>query len=168
MKMVRLKKGVAGGSIRMRLHRVLRDVYGVDPVEYVEGRLGYTCIDNVCLIYVADAAAPLGNTPVIYMGSWVAVLVSGELAPSIPLVEKIYKDKGVRAAIIVREKGVKAFLYGNDVLPESIVEKREPVEGLVTVVDSSDHGIVGFAKWDPVRKVYRNIYDLGVYLRLLG
>jgi len=165
---IKVKTGRVRGDLRRRLGKILRGIYGVDENEYLAGPLGFTCIGDICIVYSMPSNLSVNGLTRLYMGRWVATVVNGVLTPSIPLVESIYASRGLRAAIVVAEQGVKAFLYGNDILLESIREKYEPVNQLVTVVDSSDREIIGFAKWDPRRKAYRNIFDLGLYLRLLG
>jgi len=165
---IRVKTGRVRGNLHRRLGKILRDIYGVNENEYLAEPLGFTCIGDICIVYSMPSNLGVNGLTRLYMGRWVATVVNGALTPSIPLVESIYASRGLRAAIIVTEQGVKAFLYGNDILLESIREKYEPVNQLVTVVDSSDREIIGFAEWDQRRRVYRNIFDLGLYLRLLG
>lgn len=169
---IKFKMGRIGKTLYTRLYNLFKNTFDVNPGEYIgivnRDELRYLCINDLCIIHSIIAGAGEFGTNTIYQGQWVATIVKGEITPSIPLVKKIYSSKGFRAAVLVGEKGVKAFLYGNDVLLESIIEKYEPVDGLVSIVDSSDNEIIGFAKWNPRKKVFENIYDLGIYLRILG
>ncbi|MCY0868247.1 MAG: hypothetical protein OWQ48_03335 [Desulfurococcus sp.] len=168
MSKIKIRRGVAGRQLVARLYRILEEVFNARLERYISGRLEYTCINNTCIVYEASTGFTERNLVVLYMSSWIAIVVRGEVVPSITLADRIFREKGYRATIIVGDKGVKAFLYGNDILPESIVEKHEPVDSIVAVVDSSDYEILGFAKYNPRRRIYENIYDLGVYLRILG
>lgn len=137
-----------------------------NPLKYVSENLHELCVSKVCVIY-DPAVDRLGDATILFSGRWIAVKINGEIAPSVSLVEEIYSNEGFRAALIVGEKAVKAFLYGNDVLPTSVLEKYPPDENIVSVIDPSDYRIIGFAKYDKHRNVYRNIYDLGIFLRIL-
>lgn len=84
-------------------------------------------------------------------------------------------------AVVAKSQGVKAFLYGNDLLISSIEKFLEPIEkGMcVAIVDSEDMRSVGIGRLvvDPneVSKLIsegkillpavENIFDLGVLLR---
>lgn len=69
---------------------------------------------------------------------------------------------------MVKEQGIKAFLYGNDILPESVIKVIPPLKGVYAVVDPLDEEVVGFVEWSSIKNVYANIYDAGVFLRKLG
>ncbi|MGC8982339.1 MAG: hypothetical protein ACP5KA_01065 [Desulfurococcaceae archaeon] len=170
-KAIRLRLGKAPRKLIEKLEELTRALYGVEFRDYVHASyFKYVCFDEICIISAYDPRYTLdiANVTILYSGMWVAIHVKNVLAPSIPLVKSIYDKTGVKAAIIVAEKGVKAFLYGNDILAESVVKVIPPHVGLYAVVDSTDGEIVGFAKWNGTKKVYENVYDLGVFLRALG
>lgn len=165
MEKIKVKKRPCNAKCRAKISRLL-SIFTDYPPRYFAENLHELCVGQVCVIY-EPALDRLGDATILFSGKWVALQIKGELAPSVPLVEKIYSHEGYRAAIVVAEKGVKAFLYGNDVLPASVLEKHPPVENIVSVIDSSDYRIIGFAKYDKHRDVYKNIYDLGIFLRIL-
>ncbi|MEM3831155.1 MAG: hypothetical protein QXS89_03040 [Sulfolobales archaeon] len=111
-------------------------------------------------------------------------LIYGELfIPSPRFLELLYGTLDtVRGAVIAREEGVRVFLYGRDLLYESVVEILRPFRKKLTVavIDRSDNRVVGvgFAaedadeilRWPRTRDYMRrpvvyNIIDLGLYLR---
>lgn len=166
-KVVKFKVGGVPSGVVEKFKNALRELYGIDPEEHVTGKLRYTCPSkDLCIIY--GKQLPLCGLPVLYEDSWVALYAKKVLAPSLSLIRKIYGKHGVKAAILVSEKGVRAFLYGNDVLPQSVVKTIPPRLGLYAVIDSSDMEVIGFAKWDGKRQVYKNVYDVGIFLRTLG
>lgn len=148
------------------LEKMLTDIYEADLYDYVSEKLKMLCFNDVCIIYEPIGIEPAKIT--IYCGPWIAIMNRGKIAPSIPLINEIFRKKGVRGAIEVCERGIKAFLYGNDILIESIVTKYPPCDRLVAVIDHVDKEIVGFAEWDKENNVYRNIYDIGIFLRQIG
>lgn len=84
-------------------------------------------------------------------------------------------------SVVVKPQGVKAFLYGNDVLLASFDHFIEPVKrgGYVAVLDSSDMRAVGIGillvdRHDVERLardgmmlsvVVKNVFDLGIHIR---
>lgn len=163
-KKISFRKGLLSKSMIEKLKIIIRDHYEVDPSRYIESVLKYLCINELCIIY--SSSKP--DKSIIYEGSWIALYSKKTLAPSIPLVKAIYREHGIKAAIIVAEKGVKTFLYGKDILPESIIEIIPPKKTLYVVIDSTDNEILGYAKWNPSKRAYENIYDIGIFLRQLG
>ncbi|MEM1695754.1 MAG: hypothetical protein QXJ18_03050 [Desulfurococcaceae archaeon] len=168
-KIIKLKLGRLPRKTADRIERLVSELYGVSTGDLIPKDLRYTCFEDLCIVYVHDPRIPgILSATEIFGGRWIALYVKGTLAPSIPLIKEIYKRTGLRAAIVVSEEGVKAFLYGNDVLPESVIELVPPSKGLYAVVDYYDKDVVGFAKWNPKKRVYENIYDIGIFIRLLG
>ncbi|MEM2524133.1 MAG: hypothetical protein QXS34_05135 [Desulfurococcaceae archaeon] len=166
-KVAKFKVGVVPGRVVERLRNALRELYGVNPEEYITSGLRYTCLGrDLCIIY-GTRYSP-SKLFVLYEDSWIALYAKNTLTPSLCLIREIYEKHGMKAAIVVAEKGVRAFLYGNDILPQSVVEIMPPELGLYAVIDSSDMEVIGFAKWDGRRQVYENIYDAGIFLRALG
>jgi len=90
-------------------------------------------------------------------------------------------DSVLGCAAICGEQGVKAFLYGNDVLVASVQRIIEPFErGLpVAVIDSFDNEIIGVgiaaidareleelrARGEVLRPAVLNVFDLGASIR---
>lgn len=157
-----------GGALGDELREVLREVFGINPGEYIRGPLRSTRVNNdICVIYEPIKGARLRPT-MLFSGRWVGLSVKGLVVPSIQLLNEIYSREGPAAAIIVAEQGVKAFLYGNDVLVESVIEAYPPADGIVGVLDSTDMKVIGVAKYSKKEGVYKNVYDAGIFLRLLG
>ncbi len=166
-KTLKLKTGTVSKSTSEKIAKLLSELYGVNPSRYLPSVLNYTCFnENLCIIYGSKLG--LVNLKVLYENSWIAVYTKKRLVPSINIVRSIYSDQGVKAAIIVKEQGVKAFLYGNDILLESVLQVVPPVKKLFAVIDSADNEVIGFAAWNPRRRIYENIYDAGLFLRELG
>lgn len=166
-KEIKLKVGKVPSRVVDKFKSMLRQLYDANPEEYITRNLGYTCLgENICLIYNKQHFFP--KLLVLYENSWIGLYVKKTLVPSLSLIKEIYKKHGIKAAIIVNEQGVKAFLYGNDILPQSVVKVIPPKLGLYAVVDVSDEEVVGFVRWSSRKRVYKNVYDLGIFLRLLG
>ncbi len=105
-----------------------------------------------------------------------------EFVPSPWFFEELAKMRGSMAcAALVAEQGVKAFLYGNDVLVASVLRIYEPFPkgSIVAVVDASDGRVIGVGRaamdGESIEKAKRmgrmlsvaiiNVFDLGVLLR---
>ncbi|MEM4718393.1 MAG: hypothetical protein QXE81_06550, partial [Desulfurococcaceae archaeon] len=137
------------------------------PGKYIPGILKYLCINKeICNIYGSNRYET--DIKYIYENLWIAIYKEKNIAPSTILIDSIYRDHGIKAALYVKEQGLKAFLYGNDILPESVVRIIPPHYGIYSVIDPEDDVIVGFVKWNSKRRVYENIYDIGIFLRILG
>ncbi len=102
---------------------------------------------------------------------------SPKFIPSINLLQLVYDSLGFRSALIIREEGLKPFLYGNDVLKVSVINCFEPVRRgyLVGIVglDGFVYG-VGLSVINSCRElrnlkdddlVARNVFDVGWFLR---
>lgn len=164
---VRFKRGVLSGSHYRRLVDYLNEVLGVDHRRYICSEPGLVCFNGVCVVFcTADASLGIDPGSIVYAGPWIGLLRGGIVYPSIQLYEAVYSDVGFRAAIVVSEAGVKNFLYGRDVLEESVVEKYPPLNNPLAVIDREDMRVVGVA--EPRRGYYRNVYDAGLFLRLFG
>lgn len=103
--------------------------------------------------------------------------------PSPYFLELLYSmNRRIRGAVVARERGARAFLYGNDLLLESVYKIYEPFRrGLVVgVIDRKDMRVIGVGeattdldeamKWLKnkdylTRPVVINKFDLGVFLR---
>lgn len=164
MKKIKLRMGLLSDIYVYKLHNYLRNVLEVDPHKYLPSRLYYTCFNNIC--YIHEESGKLNKASLIYSGFWFGLLINDEVYLSPQLYEKIYSENGFKASIIVSDNGVKNFLYGRDILEESIVEKYPPLNNPVSVIDYVDYRVIGVA--EPFEKgIYRNIYDLGWFLRIL-
>ena len=107
---------------------------------------------------------------------------SGEFVPS-PHLFNLARNAGFDygCAVVAKPHGVKAFLYGNNLLVASVERFLHPVEkGMyVAIVDSEDMMAIGvgrlvvsarefeelLAKGDMTAAVVINMFDLGVVLR---
>lgn len=163
-----LRKGKLPSKIREELVDYVRRAYGEDVASQIPHKLRYVCFEpDFCLIY-----APIGlseeKLTLIYEGAWIATYTRGLVVPSIPFSSKVFSVKGPAVAIEVSEQGVKAFLYGNDILPISVIRVIPPRLGVYAVIDSTDGAVIGFVKWNNTKAVYENVYDAGVFLRKLG
>lgn len=104
--------------------------------------------------------------------------------PSPNLLKHLYDCLGViKGAAVVSSQGVKAFLYGNDILLESIVKVYKPIKKAlyVAIIDAADSEIIGIGKsnydYENLIKlmkenkknknveVFKNVFDLGRFLR---
>jgi len=167
-KRLELKQGILPRKIRERLVDFVVGSYGSEFNDLIPINLRYICFGrDLCLIYEGTTMQNNGLT-ILFNGPWIGIYVKKHILPSIPLVTRIYREKGLRAAIIARDQGVKAFLYGNDILPESVVRKIPPDIGIYAVIDGEDNEVIGFAEWSEDEKVYVNLYDIGIFLRELG
>ncbi len=97
--------------------------------------------------------------------------------PSVNLLHITYCELGVRSALVVSLKGLKPFLYGNDVLKESVINCFEPVRrGYVVGIVGEDGYVYGVGlpvinscselnllKGSDV--VALNVFDVGWFLR---
>ncbi len=166
-KTLKLKTGALRKPTREKISSLLRRLYNVDSSKYVPSTLRYVCLnEDPCIIY--GSKLDIGDLTVLYEDSWIALYTKKRFVPSISIVQSIYSDHGIKSAIIVKEQGVKAFLYGNDILPDSVIDTIPPIGELITVIDSTDGEIVGFVTWNPRRRIYENIFDIGLFLRKLG
>jgi ribosome biogenesis protein Nip4 len=105
-----------------------------------------------------------------------------EFIPSTRLFE-LAMEKGFKigCAVVAKSQGVKAFLYGNDLLVSSVERFLHPIEKgvYVAVLDKEDMKVIGIGKFvinpedfDRYVKegkmlitVVENIFDLGIFLR---
>jgi len=105
-----------------------------------------------------------------------------EFIPSTRLFE-LAMEKGfeIGCAVVAKSQGVKAFLYGNDLLVSSVERFLHPIEKgvYVAVLDKEDMKVIGIGKFvinpedfDRYVKegkmlipVVENIFDLGIFLR---
>lgn len=113
---------------------------------------------------------------------WVRGKNKSKFIPSTHLFN-LAKDQGYSygCAVVAKPQGVKAFLYGNDLLVTSVERFLEPIEKnlYVAVIDSEDMRAIGIGKLviDPkdlnkliaegriLELVVKNEFDLGVLLR---
>ena len=147
------------------LRTYIRKSLRIEPNKYIGDNLVVTCLGQTCIIHEGRKTYPATT---LYSGRWIGLIIDDYPYLSPVLYEEIYMEHGYRAAVIARDKGVKAFLYGNDLLPTSVLKVYGPKKYPLAVIDGSDHKVIGVARWDPRKGIYRNIYDLGLFLRVLG
>lgn len=164
---------------KRRLIDYIENVMAIDPSIVDETRLFKTCFDEICLIY--EDSIPDTATTTVYKGRWVAGIIGDTLFLSPWLYSEIYSNIGYRAAIVITKKAVEIFLYGGDIYASSIVKFYEPIDNIVAVIDPRDSTVIGVAqplvKGGELRSaikekrsepVFKNIFDLGLFLRKLG
>lgn len=162
---IKLRIGLLSRKHIIKIQSYLNNVLGVDPHKYLPIKLYYTCFNNICFVH--EESGGIDKASLIYSGLWIGLIINDEPYLSPQLFEKIYSEIGYRASVIVNDKGVKNFLYGKDIFEESISEKYLPLNNPVSVIDYCDYRVIGVAK--PLRKgIYKNIYDLGWFIRILG
>jgi hypothetical protein len=168
---VRLKTGKTPQRLMERLKRTVISLYGVNPEKYIPVDTRLTCINGLCIIHSEETYTSklrVTGVRVLYEGSWLGVYTKKHVLPSTTLAARIIREYGLSSAIIVNEKAVKAFLYGNDILPESVIEIYPSSTGVYAVLDQLDHEVIGFSRWSSRRNIYVNLYDIGFFLRNLG
>ncbi len=152
-------------KIRSILNYYIREILQVNPTKYIGHEQYLACFDKYCFIH--QGSGKFDGATLLFSGKWIGIVIGNKPYLSPLIYEEIYNDlREFRAAIIVKEKGVKNFLYGNDILPASIIKEYEPTNTIVAVVDEKDYSVIGVAK--PIginKKVYKNIYDIGLFLR---
>ncbi len=172
-KVIKADKNIIYGLKTMfKLLRVeYRDFVKCRPYIYILGDLG--------ILSCSEYGAKYFNASIVYSGEWLGIVVDNRVYLSTIVYEGVYKYLGeYRAAITVSEHGVKSFLYGNDLFASSVVEYYEPIYNPVAVIDSSDNRVIGVAepmvsenelinalKKGLEKPVYKNIYDLGFFIR---
>ncbi|MEM1560336.1 MAG: hypothetical protein QXK24_01030 [Ignisphaera sp.] len=131
---------------------------------------------------LVDSIVKLSNTNVLSSGSLCGWIHSGRFVPA-PHLFNLSKRYGYKhgCSVVVKPQGVKAFLYGNDVLLASFDHFISPVRkgDYVAVLDSSDMHAIGtgllLIDRDEVEKLIRegkmlvaivkNVFDLGIHIR---
>ncbi|MGC9148239.1 MAG: PUA domain-containing protein [Sulfolobales archaeon] len=120
---------------------------------------------------------------IISLGLFIGFVRENRFIPSPQFLEELYLlSRRIRGAIVAKEKGVKAFLYGNDLLYESIHRIYEPFKRgyVVGVIDKYDMRVIGVGiaaadleeikEWINktdfrLKPVVYNEFDLGFFLR---
>jgi len=152
---------------------------GVEFRDFIKCRPYIYILGNLGILSCSEYGAKYFNASVVYSGEWIGIVVDNKVYLSTIVYERVYKYLGeYRAAIKVSEQGVKTFLYGNDLFASSITEYYEPIYNPVAVIDSFDNRVIGVAepmvdqnelinalKKGLEKPVYRNIYDLGFFIR---
>lgn len=158
------------GRLSSRRYRFLawyiEKILGADPSKYLPKQLYITCFSNYCIVH--EEAGREDLVTLLYSGRWIGLIIRNKICLSTYMYEEIYRDLGeYRAAIIVGEKGVKNFMYGRDIFEESINEKYPPLNNQVAVLDEKDKHVIGVA--EPLKHgIYQNIYDIGIFLRIIA
>jgi len=164
-KRVKLKIGRLAAKWRGQLESYLKSVLDVEPSKYLPRDLYVTCFDKYCLVH--EGAGREEKVTLLYAGMWIGVIVMGKIYPSTALYEKIYAEHGYRAALLVGDRGVKNFLYSRDILEESVIEKYPPLNNPLAVLDYSDRRVLGVVE-PSGQGVYKHVYDLSMFLHILG
>jgi len=165
LKKIKLRIGSLNKRHYRELYHYLENILRVDPLKYIPSKLYYTCFDEICFIH--EEAGRLNKASLIYSGLWIGLIINDNVYLSPQLYEKIYYDTGFKASIIVNDIATKNFLYGRDILEESILEKYPPLSNPISVVDHRDRRVIGVAEYVG-KGIYKNIYDLGWFLRIFG
>ncbi|ADI32123.1 hypothetical protein [Staphylothermus hellenicus] len=165
---LRISLGKLSKKYKDSLFSYVKNVLEADPVKYLGHDLYYVCLNTNC--FISNGAGKYHKLTMLYKGVWIGVIINNKPYLSPEIYEEIYRDiRTYRAAIIVGEKGVKNFLYGNDILEQSIIAEYQPLDQPVAVIDHLDGKVIGVAERVVGRgKIYQNIYDLGFFLRLWG
>ncbi|HWQ16496.1 MAG TPA: PUA domain-containing protein [Sulfolobales archaeon] len=136
---------------------------------------------GICIVTAIERETGLKH---LYAGSPVGIIINGEIYPYPDLLQEIYRCTGdIRSAVEAGSHGVKAYLYGNDLLVASVEKIYRPFRrgDIVGVIDTDDGHVIGVGRalLDPaeilrVRAMGRgteaaveNIFDLGWFLRVL-
>lgn len=144
-------------------------------------------IERVCLvpshISLDIDEISLSNIRVLAAGILVGWIKKKKKFIPSPYLFELAIEKGFKfgCAVVAKTQGVKAFLYGNDILVSSVEKFLQPVEkGMyVAVLDAEDLRVIGIGKLvidskdfdEHVRQgkmlspVVENVFDLGVLLR---
>lgn len=163
-----------------------------EVIDKISGSLGpkILCVSGCREVYIvserlAETATILSDrgAEVLSAGLRVGEVVAGRLVPNPVFMEYVFRLTGrFRGAVVAREEGVRSFLYGRDLLYESLERVYPPVEKnmIVSVLDTSDLSVIGVGvfledigdvlSWPRrgeflKRPVVANIRDLGLYLR---
>ncbi len=141
---------------------------------------GSTCIiagfrDSDIMLHYIDKKA-------IFAGSVIGFTRGTSFIPHPNMLDTVYRcTRKVRGAVTAKYQGVKAFLYGNDLLAESIGRIYPPIHKdlIVAVIDPQDNRVIGVGRSlysykkiiNILRKkrrttpIIKNVFDLGWYLR---
>ncbi len=149
-----------------RLRALARELWNDDINDYLRQHNYATCFDIDCLLW--STSRELVESRVIYEGSWIGIFYRRRLLPSVSLAEKIFEKHGFKAAIVVSSKASELFLYGRDVFESSVLARYEPAGGIVAVLEPVEESVIGFAYYDASCRCFRNLYDLSIFLKLLG
>ncbi|MEM2204447.1 MAG: PUA domain-containing protein [Sulfolobales archaeon] len=152
-------------------------------IKCIPQRFKITCnlYPGICIVTAIESEIDLKY---MYAGSPVGIIINGEIYPYPGLLQEIYRCTGdTRSAVEAGSQGVKAYLYGNDLLVASVEKIYRPFRrgDIVGVIDPSDRRVIGVGRalLDP-REILRakamgrdteaaveNIFDLGWFLRVL-
>lgn len=178
-----VKCSLGSGEVFKEIERL----FGRRALSAVEGYTPLYCFSKFIEVYLLTAELVSAVERVMSCGRvpYAAGLYAGRLRtgrpafiPSHLLIEKVYRVlEYPRRAVALAEDGVKAVLYGRDVLRESVVKCFDPLEsgevlavlgldGYVYAIALSNVegcGILGSMK--PADVIAKTVFDLGWYLR---
>ncbi len=177
MKKIAFKKVLLNENEVSLIKHYLEEILNVPMVHLQFKKLVKTCFNELCIVY--EDGEDLDT--VIYQGRWIAGIIGDDLFLSPWLYSSIYNTSGFKACIVVNKKALEIFLYGGDIFASSITRFYEPIDNVVAVIDPRDNAVVGAAKpivkGEILRKiindkreepVFKNLFDLGVFLREFG
>ena len=178
IKRLRYRVGRADENIIYGLKTMFK-LLGVEYRDFVKCRPYIYILGNLGIISCSGYGAKYFNASIVYSGEWLGIVIDNRVYLSTIIYERIYRYLGkYRAAITVSEHGVKNFLYGNDLFASSVIRYYEPIYNPVAVIDSFDKRVIGVAepmvsenelinalKKGLEKPVYKNIYDLGFFIR---
>jgi len=155
------------------------ELLGVEYKDFVKCRPYIYRLGSLGILSCSEYGAKYFNASIIYSGEWLGIIINNKIYLSTVIYERVYRYLGeYRAAITVSQHGVKTFLYGNDLFASSIIKYYEPMYNPVAVIDSFDNRVIGVAepmvsenelinalKKGLERPVYKNVYDLGFFIR---
>ncbi|MGC9009506.1 MAG: PUA domain-containing protein [Sulfolobales archaeon] len=150
---------------------------------YLENKYRELYVVNIDLLEYVNKMLISRKIRIMSLGLFAGFIKGDKFIPSPQFLEELYALTGrFRGAIVAKEKGVKAFLYGNDLLYESVHRIYKPFKKdyIVGVIDRSDMRVIGVGRaavdleeirgWinKPdfrLKPVVYNEFDLGFFLR---
>jgi ribosome biogenesis protein Nip4 len=151
-------------------------------------RVSCKIYQGICIVssspeFVNEGISQLKVEP-LFMGKIVGVSLNNKVYPSPWLLEDLYECIGeIRSAVEAEQQGVKAFLYGNDLLVASVgkIYGRFRRGDIIAIIDPIDGKVIGVARamlnpseiaiarsrGEQSDLAAKNIFDLGWLLRKL-
>lgn len=182
------KEEIGSKHARELIEMLLR-IYSPDSMrKCIPERLSEICglFPDICLIVsTGDIHEIRGiSRRAVYMGRTVGIVIRGTPYPYPAFLQSIYRCTGdIRAAIEAHPQGVRAFLYGNDILVASVkrIYRDFRAGDIVGVIDSEDGSVIGIgrasmtpedleeaiSRRENTRVAVENIFDLGWFFRIL-
>jgi len=116
-------------------------------------RVSCKIYQGICIVssspeFVNEGISQLKVEP-LFMGKIVGVSLNNKVYPSPWLLEDLYECIGeIRSAVEAEQQGVKAFLYGNDLLVASVgkIYGRFRRGDIIAIIDPIDRKVIGVAR----------------------